>query len=255
MAADTATPADPSPLSRAAKWRALVELGGGYGLILLVLWAPRTARHPLSITAIIWIVIATCVSFDGMRTMGLRVSRPLRSAWIVPATLALAACAIGVASVLGTLSLPRTCILFVQRYWGYAIWAAVQQFLLQDFFLLRLLRVLSAKHAAIAAALLFTLAHLPNPILTPLTLAWGLASCLLFLCYRNLYPLAIAHAILGITLAMTVPGHIDHNMRVGLGYLTYHQHHHLSQNPHTTSTSACVIAEAPTLRSSLHARP
>ena len=48
---------------------------------------------------------------------------------------------------------------------------------------------------------------------------------MLFLRYRNLYPLAISHAILGISIAITVPGPVDHNMRVGLGYLTYRQHH------------------------------
>jgi membrane protease YdiL (CAAX protease family) len=79
----------------------------------------------------------------------------------------------------------------------------------------------SARSAALAAAVLFALAHLPNPILTSVTLFWGFAACLLFLRYRNLYPLALAHAILGIAIAITVPGPVDHNMRVGLGYLTY----------------------------------
>jgi len=55
-----------------------------------------------------------------------------------------------------------------------------------------------------------------------LTLVWGFASCLVFLRYRNLYPLAIAHAIFGISIAITVPGPVVRNMRVGLGYLRYH---------------------------------
>ena len=67
--------------------------------------------------------------------------------------------------------------------------------------------------------------HLPNPILTAASFVWGLAACLLFLRYRNLYILAITHAILGITLAMTVPGPVIRNMRVGLGYLTYPANH------------------------------
>jgi hypothetical protein len=46
-----------------------------------------------------------------------------------------------------------------------------------------------------------------------------------FLRYRNLYPLALAHAILGITVAITIPGPMMHNMRVGLGYLKYHEAH------------------------------
>jgi membrane protease YdiL (CAAX protease family) len=64
-------------------------------------------------------------------------------------------------------------------------------------------------------------AHLPNPILTVITLFFGLASCLFFIHYRNLVPLAIAHAILGICIGITIPGPVDHNMRVGISYLNY----------------------------------
>ena len=80
------------------------------------------------------------------------------------------------------------------------------------------------RSAALAAAAIFSLAHLPNPILSVITFVWGLAACLLFMRYRNLYTLVIAHAILGVTLAATVPGPVIHNMRVGLGYLTYSPH-------------------------------
>jgi hypothetical protein len=52
--------------------------------------------------------------------------------------------------------------------------------------------------------------------------------------YRNLYPLMMAHAILGITVALTVPGPVVHNMRVGLGYLTYLPHRH-AHNMHIPS--------------------
>ncbi len=78
----------------------------------------------------------------------------------------------------------------------------------------------------IAAVLFCDGARCPIPFLMPLTLVWGFAACLLFLRYRNIYPLMIAHAILGITVAMTIPGPVDHNMRVGLGYLTYYPHMH-----------------------------
>ena len=36
--------------------------------------------------------------------------------------------------------------------------------------------------------------------------------------------LGIAHGILGLSLALTVPNSLHHHMRVGLGYLRYHQH-------------------------------
>lgn len=236
-----------------SKWRDLLELSVGYILILLVIWTPRHWQRPFYLAAIAWIALVTCISFEGWRNMGLRISAPLRSLWIIGAALILAAAAVVIAARLHTLHQPNGLALFIQRYWGYAIWACLQQFLLQDFFFLRLLRLLPTKAtAALAAAFLFALAHLPNPILTPITVLWGFVTCLLFLRYRNLYPLALSHAILGICVAITIPGQVDHNMRVGLGYLTYRPHvhrHHLSQNDHIVSTSACVVADAPTRRS------
>lgn len=74
------------------------------------------------------------------------------------------------------------------------------------------------------AAALFTAAHIPNPVLMPLVLVWGLVACTVFMRHRNVYALGIAHAVLGITIAITVPSTADHNMRVGLGYLTYRPH-------------------------------
>jgi membrane protease YdiL (CAAX protease family) len=114
----------------------------------------------------------------------------------------------------------------------YALWACFQQLLLQGFFLPRFLGLMKGgRAAALLAAGLFALAHLPNPVLTPVTLLWGFVACLLFLRYRNLYPLALAHAIFGITIAITIPGPVDHNMRVGLGYLTYGHHRHVPATP------------------------
>ena len=79
----------------------------------------------------------------------------------------------------------------------FRVSAFVQQGLLQDFLLPRLLRLTHGPGmAALAAAGMFSLAHLPNPILTVCTFVWGLAACLFFLRYRNLYSLSIAHAIL-----------------------------------------------------------
>jgi hypothetical protein len=151
--------------------------------------------------------------------------------------------------------------MLLASYWSYALFSTVQQFLLQSFFLLRMVRVFPrARQAAFAAAGLFALAHLPNPILAGLTLVWGTLACMIFLRYRNLYPLAIAHAILGITIGVSIPGPVIHNMRVGLGYLRYRkgmprpplQRSHIDQ---MASTDAWVTADAPTRRELRQARP
>ncbi|MGA2890180.1 MAG: CPBP family glutamic-type intramembrane protease [Terracidiphilus sp.] len=202
--------------------RDLVEFAVAYALILLVIWMPRLWQHRLWWVAATVIVAIAARSFDGLKAMGLKTGSWLRSLAVVGGALLASAVAVVIAVRLHTLRIPGSPMLFIEAYTGYALWAFVQQFLLQCFFLSRLLRLLpNVKLAVAAAAVLFAVAHLPNPILTPITLLWGLAACLLFLRDRNLYALGMAHAIAGISIAIAVPGPLDHNMRVGMGYLTY----------------------------------
>jgi hypothetical protein len=44
----------------------------------------------------------------------------------------------------------------------------------------------------------------------------------MFRCYRSLYPIALVHAMLGLTIALVVPDSLLHHMRVGIGYLQYY---------------------------------
>jgi hypothetical protein len=210
---------------------ALFELVTGYLLILIVIWTPRPWQARIYLIAAAFILWATWRSWPGVAAMGWRRANSLRSAWIVVAAAAVSALAIVCAWRFGTLHAPSTPSLFVGRFVGYIIFACVQQFLLQDYFLWRLLGAgLTPRSAVLAAAALFSMAHLPSPILTMLTFIWGGIAAAWFVRYRSLYSLALAHAILGITVAICVPGSTIHNMRVGLGYLTYHSPHlrHLS---------------------------
>jgi len=221
------------PTSARSRTRDLVELAIAYALILLVIWTPRPWQKILWWVAAAALVAIASTSFEGLQAMGLRRENFFRSLWVVGVALLVAAVAVVLAVWLRTLHIPASPLLFIETYVGYIIWTFVQQLLLQCFFLSRLLRLIpNPKLAAGVAALIFAAAHLPNPILAPVTLLWGLAACLLFLRYRNLYTLAIAHAILGVTLAITVPGPVVHNMRVGLGYLTYSHAHKPALSTH-----------------------
>jgi len=246
MAIDPVVIVETEAISRTPK-RALVELAIAYALILSVIWSPRPLQRVLWPLAVVAVAIMMARSWDGRRSIGLRTKNFWRSLWISAAALAIAATAVLLAIHLHSLRLPDPPLtgfgaseempgyvsLFVRTYWAYALWTFVQQFLLQGFFLLRLQQLTPGpKSAAFAAAALFALAHIPNPILSIATLVWGFVACLIFLRYRNLYPLAIAHAIFGITLAITIPGPVIRNMRVGLGYLTYgHRHRLVSFQP------------------------
>lgn len=217
--------AQAAPVSATNRRRAAIDVAVGYALILAVIWTPRPLQRWLWIVAIIGVALLIWKSFPGWKAMGFTTANLGRSLWIVGVALLIAAAAIVVAARMHTLLRPSSVMGFVAGYFAYAVWTCVQQFLLQGFFLLRLVRVIpKAGFAGLTAAALFASAHLPNPILTPITLVWGFAACLLFVRYRNIYPLMIAHAILGIAVAMTIPGPVDHNMRVGLGYLTYNRY-------------------------------
>ncbi len=202
--------------------RDFIELVGIYGLILLVIWTPRPWQWPMWGLASISIIAVIAVSFEGMRPMGLCTVNLARSLWAVALAMTVALFAVWVAGRMHTLQLASSPWWALRHYGGYAIWAGLQQLILQSFFLSRTLRLMRNTTAAAAiSAGLFAVAHLPNPLLTLITLFCGLASCLFFLRYKNLWPLVAAHAILGISIAITIPVSIDHNMRVGISYLTW----------------------------------
>jgi membrane protease YdiL (CAAX protease family) len=215
------------PVSHRSKRRDAIEIAIAYALIVAVEWTPRPLQRVLWVVAALGLALIVWKSFDGWQAMGFRTANFLRSLWIVVAALLLAAVAVAVAARMHTLFAPSGVLAFFATYCAYALWSGVQQLLLQGVFLLRFLRLITRPAvAALTAAALFSMAHLPNPVLMLFTFIWGLVACLCFLRYRNIYPLMLAHAILGITVAMTVPGPIDHNMRVGLGYLRYDPHRH-----------------------------
>jgi hypothetical protein len=207
-----------SPPSRA---RDVTELIVGYGMIVGIIWTPEHLQRFLSPIALIFtlsVVLARRQSRDelGMGWRGL-----IASLWILPGAVALAAVSIFIAARIGTLHpLYKTDFAHVS---GYLLWTIYQQFLLQDYFMDRLLRLLSNEAAAVAlAGTLFAAAHLPNLVLTGATLVWGIVSCALFRRYRNLWALGLAQGLLGLCFAICVPDALHHHLRVGLGYLRYH---------------------------------
>jgi hypothetical protein len=225
--ASAITYGDQDSAASRSKLRNLAETAIAYGMILLVIWSPRPWQRYLWWVAAASVIAVTCISYEGRNALGLRITNFGRSLWIVGVALLLAGAGVLVAARLHTLHMPATPLAFIATYCAYAVWSGVQQFLLQGVFLQRLLHLIpNTTRAAIAASMLFAIAHLPSAVLTPLTLVWGFAACLVFLRYRNLYSLALAHAILGIAVAITVPGPVDHNMRVGLGYLRYNPYRH-----------------------------
>ncbi|HTW48089.1 MAG TPA: CPBP family intramembrane glutamic endopeptidase [Acidobacteriaceae bacterium] len=214
-------------MSISARTRDWAELWIGYGLILVVVWTPNPWQRVLYWTAVAFIAVTAWLRRRETQPNGFGLKGLVASLWIIPGAVAAVFAAIDVAGHLHTLHPLYGPLPVVAHILAYALWALVQQFILQVFVLLRLLRLGLRRGAAITlAAVLFAIAHIPNPVLVPITLVWGAATSVLYLRYRNLYALALAHGILGMGLAVCVPNSVHHHMRVGLGYLEYRTHQH-----------------------------
>jgi membrane protease YdiL (CAAX protease family) len=210
-------------MSRVAssRTRDFVELMLGYGTIVGVIWTPEHWQHILTPIALVLTLGVVVARGQSREELGLGWRGLLASAWILPAATALGAVSVFVAAKMGTLHpLYKADFAHIS---GYVLWTVYQQFLLQDYFMDRLMRLVSSAGAAVAiAGTMFAAAHLPNLVLTATTLVWGMVACALFRRYRNLWMLGLAQGLLGLCFAVCVPDALHHHLRVGLGYLRYH---------------------------------
>jgi hypothetical protein len=200
--------------------RDLAELILGYGAVVGVIWMPEHLQRlfsPIVLVLTLGVVLERCRNLDELGLGGRGLTASL---WILPAAMALAGLSMFLAAKGGTLHpLYKGDFTHIS---GYVVWTLYQQFLLQDYFMARLLRLVSSETAAVTfAGTLFALAHLPNLTLTAATLVWGIVSCVLFRRYRNLWALGLAQGLLGLCFAVCVPDALHHHLRVGLGYLRY----------------------------------
>jgi hypothetical protein len=202
--------------------RDFAELIFGYGLIVFVIWMPESPQKllsPVALVVTLTIVLARRQTRDELG-FGLRGFAP--SLWILPAAVLVTVVSTAMARHFGMLHpLYKGDLKHIA---GYVLWTIYQQFLLNDYFMPRLIRITGNEHVSVGlAGVLFAAAHLPNLWLTVATLAWGAISTALFLRYRNIYALGLAQGLLGLTFAVCVPESLSHHLRVGLGYLRYRQ--------------------------------
>ncbi|PYX67021.1 MAG: CAAX protease family protein [Acidobacteria bacterium] len=200
--------------------RTLAELTIGFAAILVVLWLPTREQLIFGPIALLAPLILVLRQKPTLSDLGLHWRGSVSSFWILPAAAVAATAGILVARAAGTFhELYKPDLAHVG---GYVLWTIYQQFLLQDYFMPRLARVLKADPAIAFAAVLFAMAHLPNVVLTVATLVWGAVSCALFRRCRSVIVLGITQGLLGLCFAVCVPDAYLHHMRVGLGYWHYH---------------------------------
>ncbi|HTS57441.1 MAG TPA: CPBP family intramembrane glutamic endopeptidase [Terriglobales bacterium] len=197
----------------------LLQIGLVFGLILVAVWTPQGRINSVVSLAAAALVIVLAFHAHSPEELGL--AHPFSGALVTVAAGALLVLVItATGSFTRAVGLPQPLPWY--RAWQYAIWALLQQFILQSFMYLRLESVVGSRRAVVTAAVLFSVAHIPNPWLVALSLMGAFFFCEMFRRYRNIFPLGLVHAALGLTIAASLPDQWLHHMRVGLGYLRYH---------------------------------
>jgi membrane protease YdiL (CAAX protease family) len=186
------------------------------------LWEPRLeTRNRWVGVAAITILLLALIDRASLKRLGLRLPKTFGASVVLGISFATAVFLVAMVHWAGgevpaNPTWPR-----LHMMWQYIIWAMIQQFILQSFFFTRCEELFGSSAAVWVTATLFAAAHLPSPILTTFTLVGGLFFCEMFRRYRSIYPIGIVHAVLGLTIALTVPDSVLHHMRVGIGYLRY----------------------------------
>ena len=105
------------------------------------------------------------------------------------------------------------------RFLLLPLWVLFQQYALNGFINRRAQLALGQGPKSIMlVAIVFSLLHLPNPLLAVLTFVGGLIWATVYQRQPNLFALALSHALSSLTLALTVSPKLLDSLRVGFKY-------------------------------------
>jgi membrane protease YdiL (CAAX protease family) len=211
----------PAAITRPSqKARDLTEAALAFLMIESALWTTGPVQRVLTLAAAAVIFALARESRWTAQEMGFRGLRGKSSFLLLAIGLVLAALIVSLGLWSGTVH-NEFSMKNVFRCGGYGVWAMVQQFIVLGFLFMRFEAVYGTRKAVLLSAGLFGIAHVPNPVLMPVTLVGGLILCEIYRRTRNLVPLGMVHWLIGVAIAVSVPETVLHRMRVGLGYLLY----------------------------------
>jgi len=218
---EAAAIAQPSVAARPARRRDAVEIAAAFGMLEIALWTPKAAQLRWGIAMLAVVALLTVFGRRTATDLGLGALGFRGALVLLPISAGVCALLLVTGWLAGWLHSPISSVA-VKHGLGYVAWAFAQQYMAQSFYYVRFESLVGSRRAMWIAAALFSVAHLPNPVLLPATFFAGLAFTYAFRRYRNLYPIAAAHAMLGLALSVALPMSWTHQMRVGLGYLLLH---------------------------------
>ena len=201
-----------------AHWLSFVEPAAVFVLIMSYIWRLRYTAPRAWIYILGFIILSHILRRERTASLGFRWNNFKECIeTLAPTLLLLAMSLIACGVLLQTMRNIRfdhglLCFL------AYCPWGLFQQYLLNGYFTNRLLAVSPARHVPLIAAALFSGAHLPNWFLMLVTFAAGYASTKIYMKYRNVYFLGLAHGVVGSLLFVVIPDSISHHLTVGPGF-------------------------------------
>jgi hypothetical protein len=195
-----------------------IESGVAFGCIEAALWTNGHTQAAWGIAGLGFACLMTALGARPAAELGIAPRNWVSGWWLVPAAAGLAMVMVCGGYLSGTFHHPARWNHPLMHAGMYLTWAVIQEFLLLSFLYVRLHAEIGF-YALAATAGLFSIAHIPNAALMAATFLLSLVLIAAFQRYRNILAIGIAHAILGIALAVSMPDAIVHKMLVGKAYL------------------------------------
>ena len=195
-----------------------MESLAAFVLIILYIWDLRSTAPWTWAPTLLFIAASHLVHREGAEQIGFSLRNSRRALSELTPGLGLIALAFLGA---GTLLRSIRQITFEQAamaFAAYCPWGLLQQYLLNGYFVNRLQGASLNRSVPLISAALFAGAHAPNWFLMLVTFVGGYFGVKIYLRYRDLYFLGLAHAAVGFLIYLVVPDSITHHLRVGPGW-------------------------------------
>ena len=200
------------------RWLSIADVVLLPAFILWYIWQLQFTARWAWMVFVVWLVASFLLHHDTPRTLGWRgdnLGPSTRQALAVFAPAALVVLIAGLATG-APRHLPPNVLSVAVTYSAFCL---LQQVALNSLLHNRMLALVRRDWAAAAlTGAIFAACHWPNPLLVPLTFAGGTAMAWMFARVRNILPLAVGQALLGLLLSWASPLAWHHHMRVGPGY-------------------------------------
>jgi hypothetical protein len=200
------------------QWSSLADATLFPVFVIWYIWQLEFVARWAWVLFVVWLIASFLLHGDSAKTLGwsgVNLWPATRQALWLFGLMALGLVVIGL--VLGASWHPGP--ISWERAVGYLVFCAAQQLGLNSLLHNRILSLV--RNEWVAAGLtgaIFAACHWPNPVLVPVTFVGGAAMAWMFGRVRNLIPVAIGQAVLGLLVGWAFPVAWHHHMRIGPGY-------------------------------------